>query len=101
MDHQYRENKTRNIYSNYNQMRAYIECSPYESNQLYLIDISIEQSTKLSGFQNSAGHFCISLLPEYCSSALTAQAYKMVVTTVCVQTDNSVIHESLSICVRH
>ena len=27
-------------------------------------------------------------LTEYCSSALTAQAYKMVVTTVCVQIDN-------------
>ena len=27
-------------------------------------------------------------LTEYCSSALTAQACKMVITTVCVQTDN-------------
>ena len=27
MDHQYRENRARNIYSNYNQMRAYAECS--------------------------------------------------------------------------
>ena len=29
MDHQYEENGARNIYSNYNQMRAYVECSPY------------------------------------------------------------------------
>ena len=78
MDHQYRENDARNIYSNYNQMRAYGECSPNQSKKLYLIDLSIEQSTKLQGFRNSAGRFCISILPEYCSSALTTQAYKMV-----------------------
>ena len=28
MDHQYRENSPRNIRSNYNWMRAYVECSP-------------------------------------------------------------------------
>ena len=44
------------------------------SQKLYLIELFIEQSTKLSGFRNSAGRFCISILPEYCSSALTAQA---------------------------
>ena len=42
--------------------------------KLYLIDLSIEQSKKRLGFRNSAGRFCISILPEYCSSALTAQA---------------------------
>ena len=47
MDHQYRENGARNMYSNYNQMRAYVECSPNQSKKLYLIDLSIEQSTKL------------------------------------------------------
>ena len=73
MDYQYRENGARNIYSNYNQMRTYVECSPSQSKKLYLIDLSIEQSTKLWGFRNSAGRFCISILPEYCSSALTAQ----------------------------
>ena len=31
MDHQYRENGARNMYSNYNQMRAYVECSPNKS----------------------------------------------------------------------
>ena len=54
IDHQYRENGVRNIYSNNNQMRAYVECSPNQSKKLYLIDLSIEQSTKLRGFQNSA-----------------------------------------------
>ena len=32
---------------NYNQMRAYVECSPNQLKKLYLIDLSIEQSTKL------------------------------------------------------
>ena len=92
-DRKYMENDTRNIYSNYNRIRAYAECSPNQSKKLYLIDISIEQLTKLWGFWNSAGRFCISSLPEYCSSSLIAQAYyKMVITTVCVQIDNCFCH---------
>ena len=47
MDHQYGENGEGNIYTNYNQMRAYVEYSPNQSKKLYLIDLSIEQSTKL------------------------------------------------------
>ena len=47
MDHEYRENDARNIYSIYNQMRASVECSPNQSKKLYLIDLSIEQSMKL------------------------------------------------------
>ena len=43
MEHQYRENGAKNIYSNYNQMRAYAECSPDQSKKLFLIDLSIEQ----------------------------------------------------------
>ena len=31
MDRQYTENGARKIYSNYNQMRAYVECSPNQS----------------------------------------------------------------------
>ena len=35
MDYQYiRENGARNIYSNCNQMRAYVECSPNQSKKL-------------------------------------------------------------------
>ena len=34
MDRQYRENGARNIYSNYNQMKAYAECSPNQSKKL-------------------------------------------------------------------
>ena len=46
MDHQYIENGVRNMYSNYNQMRANVECFPNHSKKLSLIDFSIEQSTK-------------------------------------------------------
>ena len=34
MDHHYRENCARNIYSDYNQMRAYVECSPNQSKKI-------------------------------------------------------------------
>ena len=34
MDRQYRENSARNIYSNYNQMRTYVECSPNQSKKI-------------------------------------------------------------------
>ena len=44
---QYGENGARNMYSNCNQMSAYVERSPNQSKKLYLIDLSIEQSTKL------------------------------------------------------
>ena len=41
------ENGAGNIYSNYDQMRAYVECFPNQPKKLYVIDFSIEQSTKL------------------------------------------------------
>ena len=41
MDHQYRENGARNMYSNYDQMRAYVERSPNQAKKLFLIDLSI------------------------------------------------------------
>ena len=34
MDYQYVENGARNIYSNNNQMRAYVECSPNQSKKI-------------------------------------------------------------------
>ena len=34
MDHQYRENDAINIYSNYNQMRAYVECFTNQSKKI-------------------------------------------------------------------
>ena len=59
MDHQYGENGGRNMYSNYNQMRAYVKCSPNQSKILCLIDLYIEQSTKLWRVLKSAGRFCV------------------------------------------
>ena len=34
MDRHYRENGARNMYPNYNQMRAYVECSPNQSKKI-------------------------------------------------------------------
>ena len=34
MEHQYSKNGERNIYSNYNQMRAYVECSLNQSKKI-------------------------------------------------------------------
>ena len=56
--------------------------------RLYLIDLSIDQLTKNWRFRKSAGRFCFRILQEYCSSPLPAQAYKMIITTVCIQIDN-------------
>ena len=78
---------------NYNQMRAYVECSPNQFKKLYLIiDLSIEQSTKLLRFLESADHFCFWNLAEYCILALPTHAYKKVITSVhvCVQIDKLV-----------
>ena len=45
MDHQYRENGARNMYSNYNLMRAYVECSP--NYNLSIFPSSFEDSGKV------------------------------------------------------
>ena len=68
MDHQYRENGGRNIYSNYNQMKAYVQYFPNQSkNKLYLIALSIEQSTKL---EDSGKVLAVSLSEFYQSIAV-------------------------------
>ena len=84
MDRQYRENSARNTYSNYNQMRAYVECSPNQSKKIpyrpfhRAIDETLRVPEQCWPF----------LYLNFTSSALTAQAFKMVITTVCVQIDN-------------
>ena len=77
---------------NYNQIRAYAECFPNQLKKLYLIDLSIEQSTKLWRFLESADHFCFWNSAVYCILALPTHAYKMVITSVhvCVQIDKLV-----------
>ena len=62
MDHQYRENSARNIYSNYNQMRAYVEYSLNQSQKFYLIDLPIEQSTN---FEDSGIMLAVSVSQFY------------------------------------
>ena len=68
MDYQDRENGARNICSNYNQMRAYDECSPNQSKKLYLIELSIEQSTK--NFEDSRIVLAFSVSQFYQSIAV-------------------------------
>ena len=70
MHHQYRENYARNIYSNYDQMAAYVECSRNQS-----------KSDTLSTFPSSNRR-------NFADSGKVLTAYKMVITTVYVQTDN-------------
>ena len=67
MEHQYRENGASNTYYNCNQIRAYVEWSPNQSKKYSL---STFPSSNRRNFEDSA---------EYCSSALTAQAYKMAI----------------------
>ena len=50
MDHQYRENDARKIYSNYNQMRAYVECS---QNQPKNYTLSAFPSSNRQNFEDS------------------------------------------------
>ena len=44
MDHQYRENGARNIHSNYNQMRAYVKCSPNQFKKNYALLTSLSSN---------------------------------------------------------
>ena len=50
MDRQYRENSARNIYSNYNQMRAYVE---FSTNQSKTYTLSTFSSSNRRNFENS------------------------------------------------
>ena len=65
-------------------MRAFVECSPNQSKNYTL---STLPSSNLRNFEDSGIVLAVSV-SQFCSSALTAQAYKMVITTVCVQIDN-------------
>ena len=53
--------------------------------------LSTFSSSNRRNFEDSGIVVAISVsqfLPEYCSSALTAQSYRMVITSVCVQIDD-------------
>ena len=64
MDHQHRENGARNIYSNYNQMRAYVKCSRNQSKNYAL---STFPSSNRRNFEESGKVLAgsVSDLPEY------------------------------------
>ena len=69
MDHQYsRENSTRNIYSNYDQMRTYVECSPNQSKKNYTF--STFPSSNRRNFEDSGIMLAVSVSQFYQSIAV-------------------------------
>ena len=58
MDHQYRKNAERNIYSNYNQTRVYVECSPNQSKRYTL---STFPSSNRRNFEDSGKVLAVSV----------------------------------------
>ena len=67
MDHQYRENSARNIYSNYNQMRAYVECSQNQSKNCTL---STFPSSNRRNFEDFGIVLAVSISQFYQSTAV-------------------------------
>ena len=65
MDYQYRENGERNIYSNYSQLRAYVECSP---NQPKKYTLSTFPSSSRRNFEDSGRVLAISVSEFYQSN---------------------------------
>ena len=62
MDRQYRENGARNVYSNYNQMRADVECSPNQSKNYAL---STFPSSNRRNFEDSGIMLAVSVSQFY------------------------------------
>ena len=67
MDHQYRENGARNIYSNYNQMKAYVEYSPNQSKNYTLLTFP---SSNRRNFENTAKVLAVYVSEFYQSIAV-------------------------------
>ena len=67
MDHQHRKNGARNRYSNYNQMRAYVECSPNQSKKYTL---STFLSSNRRNFEDSGTVLAITVSQFYQSIAV-------------------------------
>ena len=67
MDRQYRENGARNIYSNYNQMRAYVECSPINQKNCTLLTFP---SSNRRNFEDSGIVLAVSVSQFYQSIAV-------------------------------
>ena len=67
MDHRYRKNGARNIFSNYNQMSAYVECSP---DQLKNYTLSTFRSSNRRNFEDSGKVLAVSVSVIYQSIAV-------------------------------
>ena len=72
MDHQETENFVRNTYSDYNQVRAYVECSPNQSKNYTL---STFPSSNRRNFEDSGKVLAVSV-SEFCQSSITVQLYQ-------------------------
>ena len=70
MDHQYEESDARNIYSTYNQMRAYVECSPNQSKNYTL---SPFPSSNRRNFEDSGKVLAVSVFQFY--QSISVQLY--------------------------
>ena len=80
MDHHCREKGARNIYSNYNQMRAYVECSPDQSKKIIPyppFHRAIDETLKI--LEKCQPFLCLHFT-KVLDSGLPAHAYKMVIT---------------------
>ena len=65
MKHQYKKNGARNMYSDYNQMRANVECSPNQSTKILLCQSfhrAIDETLKIP---ETCRSFLYLNLPEY------------------------------------
>ena len=93
------DNGARNIYSNYNQTRAYVECSPNQSKNYTL---STFPSSNRGNIENSGKVLAETvILPKYCSSALSVTLIRWLsLLYVYKWTTASVMRELLSISVR-
>ena len=67
MDHQYKENGARNTYSDRNQMRAFVECSPNQSKNYTL---STFPSSNRRNFEDSKKVLTVSVFKFYQSIAV-------------------------------
>ena len=67
MNHQYRGNGSINMYSNYNQMRAYVECSP---NQFKNYTLSTFPWSNQRNFEDSGKVLAVSVSEIYQSIAV-------------------------------
>ena len=72
MDHQYRENGARDVYSNYNQMRAYVDALQISQKSNALSNFP---SSNRRNFEDSGKVLAVSV-SEFYQSSITVQLYQ-------------------------